>query len=199
MNALPNNSRFRCIGYHRLMTKAAQVNKELMLAFKNAQTPLPLNDYAGTRAGPPRSVWTPPLSCCGYFEIDNTSPAHVPHDVVTFAEEGEPVVENLLLLVRQILPVGSAVFGLERGQGQGSRGIFASKYCRRGRGSASIFAPDLAPAPQRSMRNTGGETLYAMKERGQRAIKGGKWVESHYDRRPQVRTRCCRRRRRRCP
>jgi hypothetical protein len=50
-------------------------------------------------------------------------------DVVSLAEESEPVVEHLFVLVRQIRPVGSAFLGLEGGLPQSAGGVFAGEDC----------------------------------------------------------------------
>ena len=50
-------------------------------------------------------------------------------DVVSFAEESEPVVQHLLVLVRQVRPVGSALFGFEGGLAEGAGGVFAGEDC----------------------------------------------------------------------
>lgn len=41
------------------------------------------------------------------------SALHLPDDIVALAEEREPLVQDRLLLLVQIVPVRSAVFGLE--------------------------------------------------------------------------------------
>jgi hypothetical protein len=50
-------------------------------------------------------------------------------DVVSLAEESEPVIEHFLVLVRQIRPVGSAFFWFERGLSQSAGGVFAGEDC----------------------------------------------------------------------
>jgi len=51
-------------------------------------------------------------------------------DVVSFAEESEPVVQHLLVLVRQVRPIRSALFGFEGGLAKGTGSIFAGEDCR---------------------------------------------------------------------
>lgn len=48
-------------------------------------------------------------------------------DVVALAEEREPIVEHLLVLVGQVGPIGSALFGLERRLSQSARCVLAGK------------------------------------------------------------------------
>lgn len=50
---------------------------------------------------------------------------HLAHNIVALAKEGKPFFQHGLLLVIQIVPVGSAVFGLEGGAGQRARGVFS--------------------------------------------------------------------------
>lgn len=50
-------------------------------------------------------------------------------DVVSLAKESEPVVEHFLVLVRQIRPVGPALFGFEGGLPQSAGGVFAGEDC----------------------------------------------------------------------
>lgn len=54
------------------------------------------------------------------------------HDVVPLAEEGEPLAQHRLRLVRQIVPVWSAVLGLQRRLRQRAGRIFACEYCIAG-------------------------------------------------------------------
>jgi hypothetical protein len=50
---------------------------------------------------------------------------HDPNNVVALAEEGVPIIEDLFLLVIKIFPLRDAVFGLQRGFGEGARRVFA--------------------------------------------------------------------------
>lgn len=52
------------------------------------------------------------------------------NDVVPLAEESEPLVQNGLLLVLEIIPLGDAIFGLEGRGGEGPRGVLSCKHYR---------------------------------------------------------------------
>ena len=49
------------------------------------------------------------------------------NDIIPLAEEGIPLIQNGLVLVFKIRPVGDAVFGLQARHCKGARGILASK------------------------------------------------------------------------
>ena len=49
-----------------------------------------------------------------YFVLLDRSELHLAHYVVSLAEKRKPILENAFFLVRQILPLGSAVLWLER-------------------------------------------------------------------------------------
>ena len=48
-------------------------------------------------------------------------------DVVALAEESEPVVEHLLVLVRKIRPIGTALLRLERRLSESARSVLAGE------------------------------------------------------------------------
>ena len=48
-------------------------------------------------------------------------------DVVALAEESEPVVEHLLVFVREVRPIGTALLRLERRLYEGARSVLASE------------------------------------------------------------------------
>jgi hypothetical protein len=48
-------------------------------------------------------------------------------DIVALAEESEPVVEHLLVLVRKIRPIGTALLRLERRLSESARSILAGE------------------------------------------------------------------------
>lgn len=48
-------------------------------------------------------------------------------DVVALAEEGEPVVEYFLVLVREVRPIRTALLRLERGLSESTRSILAGE------------------------------------------------------------------------
>ena len=48
-------------------------------------------------------------------------------DVVALTEESEPVVEHLLVLVREIRPIRTALLRLERGLSESARSILAGE------------------------------------------------------------------------
>lgn len=50
-------------------------------------------------------------------------------DVVAFREESKPVVQHLLVLIRQVRPFGPALFGFEGGLGEGAGSVFAGEDC----------------------------------------------------------------------
>lgn len=52
---------------------------------------------------------------------------HLPYDIVPLAEERKPLVKDGLLLISEVVILGSAILELERRLSEGARGIFASK------------------------------------------------------------------------
>lgn len=61
------------------------------------------------------------------------------HNVVALAEEGVPLVEDRLLLVRKILPVRAAVLGLERGLGKSAVRLLAGEDCGEKSGALGLW------------------------------------------------------------
>lgn len=57
---------------------------------------------------------------------------HLSNDIISLTEEGEPFIKHGLLLVIQVIPIGDAVFGLERRTGESTRGVFSSEHWRKG-------------------------------------------------------------------
>jgi hypothetical protein len=49
-----------------------------------------------------------------YHRISSRSAFDLPLDVISLAEEGEPVIEDLLLAITEILPVWAAFLGVQR-------------------------------------------------------------------------------------
>lgn len=48
-------------------------------------------------------------------------------DVVALAEESEPVVEHLLVLIREVRPIRTALLRLERRLSESARSVFTSE------------------------------------------------------------------------
>jgi hypothetical protein len=52
---------------------------------------------------------------------------YLSHDVVALAEEGEPFLKHLLVLLFEIVPFGFALFRLQGRAGQRAGGVFAGE------------------------------------------------------------------------
>ena len=62
------------------------------------------------------------------FVLLDHSELHLADDVVSLAEKCKPIFKDALLLLRQILPLGSTVLRLERRLSEGSRGVFSGEH-----------------------------------------------------------------------
>lgn len=95
-------------------------------------------------------ITSPPvLSCpviiqCSFDIIAGPRPIHLcvrrplnlAHDIIPLGEERIPLAQHCLCLIRQIVPVWSAVFGLQGRLRQCARGVFAGE--NYGRSSISL-------------------------------------------------------------
>lgn len=55
-------------------------------------------------------------------------PLHLSNNVIPLREESDPVVERVLLLLRQVPPLGADVLGLGGRFAEGTRSVLASEY-----------------------------------------------------------------------
>lgn len=62
-----------------------------------------------------------------YTRSSVRSALHLTDDIIPLAEECKPLIQHLLLLIIEIVPFRHAVFRLERGAREGTRGVLARK------------------------------------------------------------------------